>query len=98
MINYEFGMPTTTSGGKDSHQQDDNFATLDAGFYAITIDKATTGYYLDWRNHWLLCGFALNTTLAQPASTLGVVFGLGFAVSGFISLILALKKPTEKHK
>jgi hypothetical protein len=44
---------------------------------------------------WLLCGFAATSTLGQPMTTIGVVVGLGFSVGGFISLILALKKPPE---
>jgi len=41
---------------------------------------------------WVLFGFAMTTTLGQTASTLSIVGGLGFAVGGFISLILALKR------
>jgi hypothetical protein len=47
---------------------------------------------------WLLCGFAMTTTLGHPISTTCVILGLGFSISGFISFILALKKPTVKKK
>ena len=46
---------------------------------------------------WILFGFA-TTTLGYPVSTISIVVGLGFAVGGFISLILALKRPTMKKK
>jgi hypothetical protein len=46
----------------------------------------------------LLCGYALTTTLGLVVSTICIVLGLGFAVSGFISFILALKRPTVKKK
>jgi hypothetical protein len=47
---------------------------------------------------WVLCGFALTTTLGHPVSTICIIFGLGFSVGGFISLILALKRSTVKKK
>jgi hypothetical protein len=47
---------------------------------------------------WLLCGFAATSTLGPPMPTIGIVSGLGFAVGGFISLILSMKKPPEREK
>jgi hypothetical protein len=41
---------------------------------------------------WLLCGFAMTTTLGYPVYTTCIIFGLGFSVSGFIALILAWKR------
>ena len=40
----------------------------------------------------LLFGLAMTTTFGQSVSTICIVIGLGFAVGGFISLILALKR------
>jgi hypothetical protein len=42
---------------------------------------------------FLLCWFAWTTTLAQPIAAIAVILGLVFSVSGFISLILAWKRP-----
>jgi hypothetical protein len=47
---------------------------------------------------WLLFGFAMTTTLGYPVSTISIIVGLGFAVGGFISLVLALKRPTVRNK
>ena len=44
----------------------------------------------------LVCGYSLTTTLGEPAPVISIVFGLGFAVAGFISLVLTLKKPTDE--
>lgn len=40
----------------------------------------------------VLFGFAMTTSLGHSVSTIGIVIGLAFAVGGFISLILALKR------
>ena len=40
----------------------------------------------------LLFGFAMTTILGPAVSNLCIVVGLGFAVGGFISLTLALKR------
>jgi hypothetical protein len=41
----------------------------------------------------LLCWFAWTTTLAQPVYIISIIGGLAFSVAGFISLILAWKRP-----
>ena len=39
----------------------------------------------------LLCGLAVTNTVEPPVSTICIVFGLVFAVGGFVSLVLTLK-------
>jgi hypothetical protein len=47
----------------------------------------------------LLFGVARSiSTLGDVVPVLCVIFGLGFVVGGFISLILALKRPALKDK
>jgi hypothetical protein len=41
---------------------------------------------------WVLFGFAMTSTFEEPVNTIAIVAGLGFAVIGFISFILALKR------
>lgn len=46
----------------------------------------------------LLCGFAMTATLGEQLSAICIALGLAVSVSGFIFLVLALKKPTVKNK
>jgi hypothetical protein len=47
---------------------------------------------------WLLGGFAFTTPLGHPVSSISLIAGLIFSIGGFISLILAVKRPTIKRK
>jgi hypothetical protein len=41
---------------------------------------------------FILCGFGSTTTLKHPVTTICIVAGLVFSATGFIALILVVKK------